>query len=150
MCPYCISGLYGRVAPVLSLFLVPLVPVAHGAQHGGRPGARHGGPAQRGRAAEGRCDRAEYKVYAQEWFALQRKSLVPGTVALQIHRVNKYRDRALMQIYRVSSIFDRTQEALSSTLSLPGRGSLVRSTDEWKETRATGVGWVSEGVTTEQ
>ena len=97
----------------------------------GRPGARHEGPAKRGRAAEGRRDRAlmqgvrMYAVsspkfpfsHARSLLAvyirypvsglLQRKPLLPCTVALEV----------------------QLRTALSPTLSLQGRGSLVRGNE---------------------
>jgi hypothetical protein len=83
LCPYCISGSYRRVAPVLPLFLVPLVPVARGAKLEGRSGAKLGGPAKRGRAAKGTAAVLSTRCTLQS--SLSRvEYLLPRMVALHV------------------------------------------------------------------
>jgi hypothetical protein len=122
LCPYCISGLYGRVAPVLSLFLVPLVPVAHKAQHGG--------PAKRGRAAEGRRDRALMQVYAQEQFIMHR-ILAPahGRFADSSRRGIPRLSSDVVRFVYVGSRFEPTRRMKAC----PGfaRAALLRFDDEF-------------------
>ena len=91
--PYCISGLYKRVAPVLPLFLVPLVPVARGARHKGRSGAKLGGPRSGvgQRRAPQRCSNAgvQSKVMHQ-----QPQCFFPMPVALWVISLEQEKETA--------------------------------------------------------
>jgi len=76
LCPYCISGSYRRVAPVPSLFLVPLVPVAHGARHEGPHGSGD-------RAAKGAATVLNTRCTHRSSLSCT-EYLLPCTVALEV------------------------------------------------------------------